>query len=362
MPEHAAEVVVVGASVAGLACAAGLAEADVDVLVLDARPALLSGDPGLALVGTAEAPHRLVGALGLDGARELVGFSRESVGALPAGGSVTRAFLPRDEQELDPAFAAAQSLGLQGSARAVDAARARLGPTTVVASLMLAADRTTSVLALKRGLAARIARSGGRLRHGATVGAVHDRAPAVLDTTVGEVSAELVVLACGHTAATLEPWLGDKLWPVRCQSRRLLGAWPWGSDAVVAQQGHLWWRGSAGRLVHGGARWATPHLEVGETLAEPSAQVSGRLHAVHRQVFPAFEAPVMSEVARIEAVSCDHLPLVGARPGGGRTLLLTGFGEHELSWALAAASALVDGIVHGTSPVPGMLQPARLMV
>lgn len=357
----AADVVVVGASVAGLTCARDLASEGVRVVLVDAAPAVRSANPGFALVGTAESPERLVEGLGLERAGTLTAFSRRSVRMLPSEGAVLRATLLGRAPDHEATLAAGEALGLSPATWTAERAQAVLGTAGVGVSRVLADDRLVDVLALKRRLAAEAVGSGAAVEHGCRVERLDQADGVVLHTRTGTIVCELAVLACGHAARTLAPWLGDKLWPVRCQSRAVETVWPWGGLGVVAQEGHLWWRGSGGRVLHGGARWATPHLEVGETEPTPAAAVASRLETVLEQVFPPLVGRAHRESARIESFSCDQLPLIGAPPGGGRVLVLVGFGEHELAWGPAAGAELAAGILGGATDVPALLRAGRFV-
>ncbi|MCP4804515.1 MAG: FAD-binding oxidoreductase [Proteobacteria bacterium] len=356
-----ADVVVVGASVAGLYCARDLARDGVRVVLVEAAPEVRSANPGFALVGTAESPERLVEGLGLERAGALTAFSRRSVRMLPSEGTVLRATLQGSELEHEATLAASEALGIASVTWTAEPAQGLLGTARFGLSRVLVDDRLVDVVALKRRLVAEAVESGAVVAHRCRVERLDEADGVLLHTRTGAISCELAVLACGHTARALVPWLGDKLWPVRCQSRAVETRWPWTGLGVVAQEGHLWWRGSGGRVLHGGARWATPHLEVGETEPTPVAAVTSRLETVLGQVFPPLVGRAAGEGARIESFSCDQLPLVGAPPGGGRVLVLVGFGEHELAWGAAAGAELAAGILGGVADVPSLLRAGRFV-
>ena len=107
-----------------------------------------------------------------------------------------------------------------------------------------------------------------------------------------------------------------------------------------------------------GARWATPHLEVGEADPTPDPRVVQHLS----RILHARGATGPTTVrCWITVSSQDQLPLIGPLPGQARRLVATGFGTNPATWSFAAADAVVAGILHGTDAVPRRLHSARLL-
>ena len=108
----------------------------------------------------------------------------------------------------------------------------------------------------------------------------------------------------------------------------------------------------SGEVFISGCRWATPHLEMGETddtvISEAvDARLSGFLH----QHWPALsQASVTHRWTAIMTLTCDGLPSLGPLPGRPRIISCGGFGAYGASFALRAAQAVVDGIMTGESP------------
>lgn len=354
-----AEVLVVGASLAGLACARTLAQGGASVRVFDDRPGLLSRNPGLALIGTSEAPERLLASLGARVFAELFAFSKHSVQLADPTGRVLRT--ERGGTVSEAMFQdALEKADLEGRVLGAHEVSELLGGGFGLACEVLG-DGEVDVGALKKSLARDAARAGAQLHFNVAVSALELRGVARLDTSAGLAAAEIVVLANGWRAAALEPWLKDKLWPVRCEQRTASVSWPAPGVAVVAQQGHLWWAAGpdAGTRM-GGARWASPHLEVGETVPCSKESVQEALQRAFDQRFAGGEG--RPGTVRIETLSCDGLPLVGARPGGNRVVCCLGFGEHELSWGLAAGEGIARVLLGAEDVLPSLLRPARFML
>lgn len=312
------EVQVHGAGWAGLAIAKGLIEAGVHVRLVDPGGPLggASGSSlGLALPTHPEHPHRLESGIGTAAATALVAFIRGGFDLLPglARVGVDWRASPQEQGELDLALAAAVRIGLD-------------------------ATRTTD---------------GYHLHDGGVVDLAALRAALVgPQVHAAPLRAEIDVYATG--AVALDPFLTDKITPIRYQSVHFEG--PALAVPVVSQHATVFWTGG---LAAAGARWATPHMEVGETLPEPDPRVTTMLERLTRQGFP--NAGALRRVqAAIIGESCDGLPIVGPIPGRPRAIVCTGFGVAGLAYALPCARAVVDGILgRPTSGVPGPLRVTR---
>jgi glycine/D-amino acid oxidase-like deaminating enzyme len=342
LPAHA-DVVIVGGGLAGLAVASYLGSTR--TLVLEARPFLADGisgrGHGLVLEALADAPGRLAAALGDDGLRALVRFMEENRALVEATGT----FRPG---VLRYAMGETETGGLGDDVAALDRVGIRTSPGDG-GTLALGPARTqgregwVEPLELVRRFVPREFRTGVRVR------AIDDGM--TVRTDRGDVRAETVVIAAGHEA--IEPWLADKLFPVRTQMVAIDRAGP----AFSAQFGYL--HGRPGAI--GGARWATPHLEEGETddtVVEP--RVHAALERFVREWFP--DAAITHAWSAIATHSCDGLPIVGPIPGRGRVVACAGWGGLDCSLALRAARAVADGILTGKDAgVPRSLSPTRLV-
>ncbi|MFN7146338.1 MAG: NAD(P)/FAD-dependent oxidoreductase [Myxococcota bacterium] len=315
------DVQVHGAGWAGLAIARGLADAGVSVRLVDPAGALggASGvSLGVALPMHPEHPHRLEAGLGTRGAAALIAFVGAGFDTLPglARVGVDWRASEREAAEVTPALEAAARLGL-------------------------AATRTEDGYHLHDGGAVDLVALRDALEH-----------PNVPVHTTPE-DAEVDVYATGPVA--LDPWLADKVTPCRWQALRFAG--PALAVPVVSQHGTVLWSGA---LDAAGARWATPHMEVGETVPVPEPRVTAMLERVTRAAFPG-AGTVVSVRAGIVGESCDGLPIVGPIPGRPRAIVCAGFGVSGLAYALPCARAVVDGLLgRPTDGVPAALRVTRL--
>jgi glycine/D-amino acid oxidase-like deaminating enzyme len=108
-----------------------------------------------------------------------------------------------------------------------------------------------------------------------------------------------------------------------------------------------------------GARWATPHMEVGETEPVPAPAVDAMLERLTRHAFPEAGARAGSW-AGIVGESCDNLPFFGPIPGRPREIACAGFGFWGLPVIWRAAAAIAAGLLGDASAeVPRTLSTGR---
>ena len=314
------DVVVIGLGLAGRAVFSRLAARGVDVVGFDPRvgwvrpgaaPLFDTGALGLLLPCHLELPSRFWGAMGTAGAELLAAIAahRERPGmAFEATG------VEWWTEERAPELEACLRLGLRAEATA----------------------------------------RGFRLLDGGVAAAD------TVGVSASEPAEGELTLIC--TAFSGEHWLDDKVMPVRWQSIAVSAHHP-----VISRGGSVFSVG--GRLC--GARWATPHMEVGETVAEPSDVVTAMLErlAVQDGITPIPDARVRGRsagrssdpgCAGIVAESCDGLPIVGPLPGRPRVGVLTGLGVAGLTYLPLAADWLVDSVLGaGSARLPACLGTAR---
>ncbi len=322
-----ADVQILGAGFAGLFAARALREAGASVRLVD--PRAFAGGPGRRSASGAAAGvvlpcppehlHRLEAAVGVDVGAELCAFLAAGARDLPGfrGCGVRWRVAGPEVAETDASFAAAARLGVR-------------------------AERTED---------------GFHLHEGGEVDLVALRAALACPVETAPGEADVTIVAAGWESAN-DPFLGDKLLPARWQATRYAAdSLPW---PVVSQHANVFWANAArGGLVAFGARWATPHLEVGETepLCEP--RVTALLDVLTRRAVPQV-GPACDAWAGVVAESCDQLPIVGPIPGRPRTLAFTGFGVLGLAAMAGAARALARGLMTGDDAgLPALLRTSR---
>ncbi len=371
-PPPQAEVVIIGAGPSGLAAALVLAEAGTDVAVFEARPDVGQGFSariqGTVSLGTTEPPHRLGLGLGDEDALALFAFTRDNLALarrwleVDLTGGLWAAAMPGEEEDIAAGsdWMANHGIPLQAWTEeqvAKHTGACHLGPGRFVPEEGLV-NPTTSLMTM----ADRAAAAGAKLFTGQRVEKVEETDSLTVHLARSTVKTEAVIWAAGADCQHLQAEFAEVIWPVRIQSITSdTSPGPHGPPGH-GQHGHLAWRMAPdGSRVLTGCRWATPHLEVGETDEDTlSPQVDGRLQAVLARTWPGSEAT--RRWAGIAAFTCDGLPLIGPLPGHPRQVACVGFGGNDWSFALRAGQAVAQGLLTGkTRGVPERFSPARFI-
>ena len=182
-----------------------------------------------------------------------------------------------------------------------------------------------------------------------------------LQTEMGSMTCDILVIANNEQARNLDPFFSDKITPVRSQTIAI----PIEQECLPAltQYGYVQWRDIDGHRLISGCRWATPHLEIGEdddTILSES--VGKHLRKLSRAHFNLTNNPAY-EWTGIMGFSCDGLPVIGALPGTSDIISCCGFSGQQSSMGFAAGKAVANLIIHGSAPtIPPLFSPSRFMV
>lgn len=368
------DVAIVGGGLSGLLCALYLARSGVDVRVLDADPAAFGAGAssaslaslGLVMLGTSEHPHRLAHALGAPRAKEYLSFSQTSIALLAEEVTLERGGLRvgigAENDELEHAVRVSQELGVESALWTPEEVAAELGCVGLGGARFVPLDaRLDPAMAMAQLL--RAAREAGvGLHPGCPVASVSSEDAVRLSVAGGTVTCELVVYAASWGLRAVDAWLADKIYPVRAAVLETAASARPALQGASAQYGYLSWQSApSGGLRVSGARWATPHMETGETERVPGTKVQAALQGFLDKSFPEdARAGVVARRAGIQGYSCDNLPLVGPLPGG-RRVACTGFGDSGWSMAAAAAQVVAQGILGERPDYPDFLKPQRLV-
>jgi glycine/D-amino acid oxidase-like deaminating enzyme len=367
-PAERTDVVIVGGDLAGLACASALALTGASVVVLESRVQGYGGagrDCGILVPGLADSVHRLIEVLGTEDCTLLLGLARRSIQRLkelncfdPTG--VVLASLSASEAEaLEIDLESFRSMGWQAEPYRPDKTLRNRGVGNgVILGEAGVVEPTKALDALAQEAQSR----GAQLIRGVQVLDVEDIDHGLqIRSSVGDIQAELVVHTTGWSLVKWLPWAREKVYPVRLQHLHLAATEPL-PQPMIMQYGHSWARNSPGGLLTGGCRWASPHLEVGESdEAQLSEKVEARVLSRAQALFD-IEAPIADHWAQIASFTCDGLPFIGTLPGSARQMVCTGWNGRPWSMALAAGELVAAGISgEDTDALPRCVSSYRMV-
>ena len=370
MPPRA-DVVVLGAGVAGCVAALHLVRAGANVVVLDARApggGATGRSAGFLIRGTADHPDQVATLVGPERAVALFRYTAESLDellgllaeervecALRQPGSLVLAVDEPEARSLDASVALVASVPEAGELWDAGTVRARTGFEGFAAGWFRPRDGMLDPALCAAGLAAAAERGGAHVLAGINVQRVEEDATGVtVQTERGAVRAARVLFALNAGLPALEPRFAAAITPVRAQMLATAPVpaakipWP-----VYAHHGYEYWRQEpTGELLFGGCRWAAqPGLERGVSDdASVSEDVFTAQRAFVARHLPAFAAAeVHCRWTGIMAFTPDAVPIVGAFPGSARRFVCAGWNGHGL--ALAPRSArLVTELLLGRAP------------
>ena len=308
-----AEVVVAGQGAAGLTAAALLAEAGVDVVVVDAAHpgAGASGrNGGFLLAGLAEAHHEVRRRLGRERATELHRRTADALDATAQAhpeavrrvGSLRVSRSPAEDGDVEAQHAAMREDGLPVERYEGPEGRGLLFP----------GDAAFHPLRRARDLGARASAAGARLHGAATVRAVGARSVVTDDAQVSATRG--VVVAVDGGLEHLVPALRGRVRSARLQ---MVGTAPT-SDVVVARPVYArfgldyWQQLPDGRILLGGGRdvgGEAEWVQHGPWDAATTAPVQAHLeHLLRHDIGTA--APVEQRWTGVVGFTDDHLPVL----------------------------------------------------
>lgn len=346
-------VVVVGAGVIGLSCGWRLAEAGLDVTVVDPAPGSGASSVAAGMLAPMTEAHPTEAALLRLSLASTLRYPRfvadlEDLTGLDVGyrtsGTLVTALDAADEAQLAVLAGHLERLGLCAeplTGRACRKAEPALS-ADIRAGLLVPEDHSVDNRALLRALLGAVDRSGARLMT-ARVAAidcgdehVSGAVRAVALDSGESLSADVVVVAAGCRSADLHPSLRGLVRPVKgevLRLRRTPGALP--LDRTVRAQ-------VAGRSVYLVPR-DNGELVVGATQLEAGFDTTVSAGAVHallrdaRRVVPGVDEYTLTEsAAGLRPGSPDNAPLLGAIGPDG---LLVATGHHRDGILLAPITA-----------------------
>lgn len=365
-----ADVAVVGGGLAGLTCALRLAQSGVDVVVLEASSELGQGaagrGSGMAHLGLCEHPIQLAHAVGDADAEDLIRLSLHSLELLnslqldSSTGGIWCASMDRESEGIARSTRWLQARGVDCKALEQEEVQSVLG-NSLGEGRFHPQELSLNPLELLRHLSASLRTHGGRICVGRRVQQIVEEGQALrVDGESWRIEAELVVASAGAWAPGVEPWFREKVFPVRAQHR--FEPHSKGPEFMGrSQHGYVTWGAARGGRVISGCRWASPHLEIGESEHQLNSKVALKLREFSQRL-PQFSNEEVMEWTSIMGFSCDGLPILGPIPGQPRKIACVGFNGQDLSLAMACAEQVARGIVEGgTAGISARLLSSRFV-
>jgi len=348
------DVAVIGGGVTGCSCALTLAERGLRVRLHEASEIAggASGrNGGFALRGATLPYDRARSALGHEPARALMALTERSLDRMEglAGDAFRRVGslrLAGDDAERDELRREHDALLEDGFA--VEWVEELAPPLDLLyrGAIHHRPDGVIHPARWVRRLAAHAAEAGADIREGAAV-------------TVGEVDADVVVVAGdGYTAALL-PELRDVVRPTRGQ---VLATEPLPElhydRPHYARQGFDYWQQLPdGRLVLGGCRDAAFAAEDTDVL-ETTETIQERLDVLAEQLV-GFRPGVANRWAGIWGTTPDLMPLVGPVPGRDGVWIAGGYSGHGNALGLACGDIVARAILGEAPAELSLFDPSR---
>ncbi len=180
----------------------------------------------------------------------------------------------------------------------------------------------------------------------------------------GTTDAEILIYMQHDRLQKIEPFFSSTLHSVRMQSIAYTRTTPFIPHSCTAQYGYINWRDEGNIRFLSGCRWATPHLEQGESDDSVTVlSIEEALIRTAKQCFSEENINILHRWSMIERKSCDGLPLVGPLPGRDHIIACTAFHGRLLGLGFACAESIKDLLMHGrTLTLPSCFSTRRFIV
>lgn len=374
-------VVVVGGGLLGCWTAYWLARAGVAVTLVE-RTAISWGatgrNGGFVRAGTAGGYTDAIKHLGREAARDLWRLTEEGqalVGRIVAEegidcdyrtpGTLSLALTEDSLDEMRQNLATMRADGLSGEFVDRQAVQALIGTplgAEITGGLFFSDGGLLHSARYLAGIAEAGRRYGARLCRAGVIGLVTEGDGTRVETTVGAIRAQRVIVAVNAWSDELVPELAGLVVPVRGQIlsyEPLPPVFTTGIGASVASTGEYWQQTPDGAIVIGGCRADAPNGDVGVREMVPTPDVTAAIAAVIPRLFPALqELRVARRWAGLMAFTADYLPVAGAAPGLPGVWVTGGYCGHGMPYGSRVGQLLAEAAMTGTTPAP--LAPLRL--
>ena len=374
LPSPQVDVAIIGSSLCALYIAQKLGIAGHKVAIFEERKALAFGfsrrSLGRAQLGLGDNPYRLNIAMGAERTAQILRFSAHSLALLSkwagfqASGGLEIAKDPREEAELDASYQLTSTMALPSTIWCAKTVTKTLQTANLLSARFLPQEGLVDLYALAKHLVGTMKEANVAVHCPIQVHEIQDdHAGQIILHEKGETRAEIVIYVSGLHLPRLLPYLSDKHTTVRSQAIGYPRRTPPHPLGCRTQYGYIYWRDFQNLRLIGGCRWATPHLEQGETddtITIP--KIEQQLQAFAKKTFMEEEVPVYYRWSGIEERSCDGLPIIGPVPGRIDTLLCSALQGRELGLGFAAGEAICELLLKGEArQLPDVFSPRRFL-
>lgn len=368
------DVAIVGSPLSALYMSYKLADAGFTVAVFEEREQLAFGfsrrSLGQARLGLGDNPYRLALALGEETVHNILRFSAQSIdsiadiGCLDRCGGLEIATDKREEQEIQESNALCNKIGFKSQYWDQQKIGRQSNSTNLLSGRWVPQEGLVCLQTLSSNILKRAIQSNVFVHCPIRI---HDiqtaNSKVLIDHERGETQAEIVVYTAGENLPRMDGYFSDKRTTVRAQA---LGYKRGHSGSVFshhAQYGYVYWRDYGPYRFLGGCRWATPHLEQGETDDQITVpKIEEHLKKFAQKNFGATNVDIAYRWSGIEERSCDGLPIIGPMPGRIDTLICSALQGRELGLGFSAANSIVQLLLEGVAPsLPAIFSPQRFL-
>ncbi len=360
MPEES-DVLIIGAGLVGLRLAGLLGEGGLKVHIIERRSDVCLGwsgrSTGQGILGVGDNPARLKNALGENSAGEILTYSSEGLLTLKKEGHLEGDGLhiatdTREAEELSESRDFLRSLGFKTELLETRRLNEMIGSEGLGPALRCQAEGLLDPNKMAKVELRKCMDTNVSISCGVTAIEYEDCQEGL--RIIGpdwSTRTQSMVFTDAQMSRDIDPFFSDKIHPLRIQSMTLKSTTDCKSSCS-AQYGYINWRDSGNHRIFSGCRWATPHLEVGESDDNVTDdRVSAALKKFVHGTFPAFTSrSILREWSGIAYNSCDGLPIIGPLPGRDDLLACCGFSDNEAGLGTRSAKALADILLQGLAP------------
>ena len=366
------DIVIVGATISSLYLSLLLRTHGISVLIVEERSFVgeshfLRG-VGIGSLGLVDNVWRLTSALGFEETQKVMRFSHHSLSLFKkqtshkGGGGFHLAKGEREKEELYESHLLLKKMDIHSTFLTQKDLNEEIRKHHV-GGLFLESESICNPEHLIQELLQKVQECGVILSLSSKVDRIDEKNEHMVVHHKTDTSCEILIYAHSCDLYRLESFFEHTQTRLRTQAIALPLPEAPSPYSFSSQYGYLYWRDWNDMRIFGGCRWASPHLETGETdetIIHPKIETA--LLKTAQNLFPRIQKTILFRWSRIELHSCDSLPLVGPLPGRGDKLAMTSLLGRDIGLGFACAQSICNLITEGKSNLlPSCFLPRRLL-